>query len=536
MRRALLLILLVSSCAPWRDVGARFGGSTTSIDRARVFIGDDARFADPKFDDTRWPERFLYDTPQQEHWIRAHVNLRGENALYVGMVGSYEVFLDGQRIGGGGPIDSFFVIDKRGPQVLAIHILTPGASLHGIAIGDHAQMIRSRVVAQLVPLSALGVFIVIGVYYLSIWFAASRRASLLVFALLCFTASLLVIAETWRWLVGYDYHLHILRMHVVLVLTLAIAFLLPLFFVLELSVARARFWAAATAVVLIGIAMRDVPFDTRCLQLFAVSIGISAAAILLSIRSRKWEALPSLIGTAIVGVALLTGGYGFSDSSFFLAFCALIVCLLLSLTLQMRRQRREHESAMLRAARLEIELLKKSIQPHFLMNTLTAVMEWIEESPREGVRFLEALADELRIFAEVAGEPLIPARRELELCRSHLAIMSCRKGTRFALDAEGVDANATLPPAIFHTLIENAITHNSYDEADVVFTLREERTKHARRYVLDAPARHDQPANAGAGLGLRYIKARLEESFPGRWSVESAPFASSWRTIIEVAS
>lgn len=33
---------------------------------------------------------------------------------------------------------------------------------------------------------------------------------------------------------------------------------------------------------------------------------------------------------------------------------------------EMRRQRREHESALLRAARLEIEPLKKSLQPHFL--------------------------------------------------------------------------------------------------------------------------------------------------------------------------
>jgi LytS/YehU family sensor histidine kinase len=168
------------------------------------------------------------------------------------------------------------------------------------------------------------------------------------------------------------------------------------------------------------------------------------------------------------------------------------------------------------------------------MNTLMAVMEWIEEDPREGVRFLEALADELRIFAEVSGEKLIPAGQELELCRSHLAIMSCRKGTRFALDADGVDGSVCLPPAIFHTLIENAITHNGYGQDEVVFTLREECNGDARRYVMDAPIRNRARTAAGSGLGLRYVKARLEESFPGRWRVESEPFAACWRTTIEV--
>ena len=138
--------------------------------------------------------------------------------------------------------------------------------------------------------------------------------------------------------------------------------------------------------------------------MLSTAVVVSAAAILVASPRRRWEALPSAIGIAIVAAVLIAGGYGFSDSSFFIAFCALIVCLLVSLTVQMRRQRREHESALLRAARLEIELLKKSIQPHFLMNTLTAIMEWIEEDPREGVHFLQALADELRIFAEVAGE------------------------------------------------------------------------------------------------------------------------------------
>jgi hypothetical protein len=39
---------------------------------------------------------------------------------------------------------------------------------------------------------------------------------------------------------------------------------------------------------------------------------------------------------------------------------------------------------------------------------------------------------------------------------------------------------------------------------------------------------------AGGGTGLRYVKARLEESFAGRWSVESNEVEDGWRTIVEI--
>ena len=38
------------------------------------------------------------------------------------------------------------------------------------------------------------------------------------------------------------------------------------------------------------------------------------------------------------------------------------------------------------------------------------------------------------------------------------------------------------------------------------------------------------------GTGTRYIKARLEESFTGLWSIEAGPVDGVWRTTIEIRS
>jgi hypothetical protein len=565
---ASLLFLAVLFDPPFPGLvhaGDRFGGGTRSITSGRISNADDLRFADPAHDDASWPETSLYELPRakQALWIRQKVSIAEDEfdgkplGLYVSALASVQVYWDGELAGSSGiiddrgravaagPIDNFFLLDGRrrapGEHMLAIRLIAPPESsrvryyVNGIALGDYAFMVRSRVAHQIIPVAGLGVFIVIGVYYVSLWLAAGRRRSMLVFALLCFVAALLVVAETYRWLFGYTYDWHLVRLNIVIALTAAISLLLPLFFVLELEVKKGWILLAALAASLVAAVFLEESSDTRCLMMFWCGVGASAIAIGAALPRKRWQVLPAAAGIAILAITLLRGGYFFGDHSFFLAFCALILCLLISLTLQTGRQQRERDQAVLRAARLEIELLKRSIQPHFLMNTLTAVMEWIEENPRQGVRFLEALAAELRIFGEVAGQPLITVARELDLCRSHLTIMGCRKGASFDLETSGIDGAALIPPAIFHTLIENAITHNGYAGDRVTFRLEELREGLMRRYTLTTPAsKREHPAVEG--LGLKYVKARLEEMFPGRWRVESRGSAGQWTTTIEVGA
>ena len=566
MGLVLFFLLMTDSAAsfPGLDTAAeRFGDGTMAIASARVATSDDVAQAARDFDDSAWQERSLYELPRHARtlWLRERVTLLHSSAplgIYVSALASLEVYWDGELVGSSGaidaqgravrpgPIDNLFILDgvRRSPgeHQLAVRFVAPRESLrlrshyYGIAIGDYAHMVRTRFLDQIIPVAGLGVFFVVGLYYLSLWFAAGRRRSMLVFALLCFTAALLVVAESYRWLFGYTYDWHIVRLHLVMVLTACVALLLPLFFLLELEVRRR--WPVMTGVFLALILTYAIEetFDTRCLVMFWCGIAASAVAIVLAAGTNRWKVAPAATGTGIMAITLLRGGYDFGDRSFFLAFCALILCLLVSLTLETRKQRRERDDAVLRAARLEIELLKRSIQPHFIMNTLTAVMEWIEENPREGVRFLEALADELRIFGEVAGKPLITVARELDLCRSHLTIMGCRKGGSYDLETSGVDGAALIPPAIFHTLIENAMTHNGYSSDRVTFRLEELRDGLRRRYVLTTPLTKKESRAGTEGVGLKYVKARLEEVFPGRWRVDSVATPEQWTTTIEVTA
>lgn len=566
MPRALLLMLLVTltACRAANGRQNTFGGSAHALERVSVIRGDDPRFSSPRFDDRTWATASLYELPRPPatFWIRANVEVPANAeatrpiGIYVSMLASTETFWDGVPVGRSGtlasdgrfrtagPIDNLFAVTaeraRPGRHVLAIRAASPASAgkvsntFYGLAVGDYERMSRSRMAALLMPFAGLGVFVVIGGYYFAIWCTARERRSSLVFAILCLVAALLVVAETYRPLFGYSFDRHLLRLHVISGLTGMVALLLPLFLLLELRTPRLAHWCLAIAALLTTTSIAESS-DSRCLAMFAISISVSLVIVGAAFfRGRRDYA--ALTGVAILAVALVFGGYGFSDRVFFLAFAALIACLLVSMTVERRRTEREHQTSKLRAARLEIELLKRSLQPHFLMNTLTAVTEWLEEQPSEGVRFIEAIGDELRILGEVASQPLISITREVELCRAHLDIMSFRKGLKFELVTEGVDRNATIPPAIFHTLLENAISHNRYRGAAVSFTLRETRDGETRRYVLESPLAGQRPMRGEDGIGLRYVKARLEESFPGRWRVASEALTSSWRTTIEVAT
>jgi len=93
------------------------------------------------------------------------------------------------------------------------------------------------------------------------------------------------------------------------------------------------------------------------------------------------------------------------------------------------------------------------------MNTLTVLSQAMEENPGMAARLIEDLAGEMRELAQFAEHKEVPLSRELDLCRTHLRVMSTRTEKPWHLEVEGADPEATVPPALFFNLIENGFTH-----------------------------------------------------------------------------
>jgi LytS/YehU family sensor histidine kinase len=122
------------------------------------------------------------------------------------------------------------------------------------------------------------------------------------------------------------------------------------------------------------------------------------------------------------------------------------------------KERAERE-AQLKAARLENELLRKNINPHFLLNTLTSIIVWLRKDSKSAIKLIEALAEEFRTILQVSALRRIPMKQEIDLCKAHLRIMSYRRGADYRLETSGLVEEEEIPPMIFHTLIENGLSH-----------------------------------------------------------------------------
>ena len=181
---------------------------------------------------------------------------------------------------------------------------------------------------------------------------------------------------------------------------------------------------------------------------------------------------------------------------------------------------------------------KKNIQPHFIKNTLTSLIDWVEESPKKGTEFIQALANEFDIMNAISEQSLIPIRQEIALCQMHLKVMGFRKEINYEWEDNGIITSATIPPAIFHTLLENGITHNTPQDNGIIrFKLSFTQNDDFCQYTFETFGKNRElQADRSGGNGFRYIKARLEESYPGYWQFSSTASPQGWTSIIKISN
>jgi len=111
-------------------------------------------------------------------------------------------------------------------------------------------------------------------------------------------------------------------------------------------------------------------------------------------------------------------------------------------------------------AEARIQALQARIRPHFLYNSINAVLSLIRTDPRGAERVLEDLAD---LFRVLMGEnrTLTPIAEEVELARQYLAIEAIRLGERLRVSwrTDGMPPDALVPPLLLQPLVENAVYH-----------------------------------------------------------------------------
>lgn len=107
-----------------------------------------------------------------------------------------------------------------------------------------------------------------------------------------------------------------------------------------------------------------------------------------------------------------------------------------------------------------LQALQARIRPHFLFNSINAVLSLIRDEPRRAERMLEDMAELLRVLM-ADNRQLRPLDDEIALCRRYLEIEQIRLGERLKIvwQIDNRLLPALVPPLILQPLVENAVYH-----------------------------------------------------------------------------
>ncbi len=119
------------------------------------------------------------------------------------------------------------------------------------------------------------------------------------------------------------------------------------------------------------------------------------------------------------------------------------------------------KNALAEAVSAELKFLQAQIKPHFLHNTLNAIMSFVRTDPENARVLLMELNNYLRESFDFKGaNGLIPLERELGVVKSYLYIMTVRYPDRIKVEYDYEEIpEVEIPHLILQPIVENAVKH-----------------------------------------------------------------------------
>jgi LytS/YehU family sensor histidine kinase len=170
-------------------------------------------------------------------------------------------------------------------------------------------------------------------------------------------------------------------------------------------------------------------------------------------------------------------------------------------------------------AQARLGALKAQLQPHFLFNTLNAIVVLVrQQKGQQAEETLARFSDLLRAVLADMDAQEVTLGRELEYLKLYLSIEQLRFSDRLRVDIE-VDPellDAAVPHMGLQPIVENAIRHGIGPRATPgVILIRAERLGDALHVTVrdDGPGFRASSAGHGMGLGLANTRARLKQLY-----------------------
>ena len=246
-------------------------------------------------------------------------------------------------------------------------------------------------------------------------------------------------------------------------------------------------------------------------------------------RLSYWQGAAAVLALAVMVVLAIyhLGGELYAPliehGHFHLWRHALLSAAVAALLLAYFRLRAHALSPALHEARLQA--LRARIRPHFLFNSINAVLGIVRADPKRAETALEDMSDLFRMAMAHNGD-MVPVRHEVALARQYLALEQLRLGERLKVNwhTEGMPDDALIPPLMLQPLLENAVYHGIEPLAGGgTIDIRLYRSGNEIHVELYNPRQEQGAHHKGNRIALTNIRERLALQFDveARYTVES---------------
>jgi len=183
-----------------------------------------------------------------------------------------------------------------------------------------------------------------------------------------------------------------------------------------------------------------------------------------------------------------------------------------------------------------LQALQARIRPHFLYNSINAVLSLIRSEPKRAESALEDMADLFRVLM-ADNRKLSTLEHEIELTRQYLDLEQLRLGERLSVEwhADNLPGEAQIPPLVLQPLVENAVYHGIEPSSEPgVISINIYKVRDEVHLVLRNPYRQQGNHHAGNKMAVGNIRERLALHFDAEASLRTSVSDDAYRVHIVI--
>jgi two-component system, LytTR family, sensor histidine kinase AlgZ len=187
-------------------------------------------------------------------------------------------------------------------------------------------------------------------------------------------------------------------------------------------------------------------------------------------------------------------------------------------------------------AEARLQALQSRIRPHFLFNSLNAVLSLVRRDPARAEDALEDLADLFRVLMQ-DNRSFVRLADEIALLQRYARLEQLRLGERLAIDWDLAAAplQALLPPMVLQPLLENAVYHGVEPGTGTGrVAVRIERRGARVLARIENPYLEEHAQRAGNRMALANIRERLQLFFDAEARLEARVAGERYLVEIEM--